>query len=333
MKAKKFFISLAAVSAAVVVTAIGVALYKHYEKPVKNKLLGNEIGTNGLRYVYHDYIYNPRTGKKLVTDVDWLYISSNDSIGILAKEGKRAYINLNTADLITPLEFDKAWAFACNRGVMTKNDSVYIFRRNGSQVLSEPLPYQQEYELVFYRNQLVIHGSPELVGVIDTTGHWVLPPEYKSVDINYSHQLYNTQKTNLWTVFNFELQPILKGDYREITIDWTEGLIATEYNGIEHLFSYEGKLLYEVIYQSIHEMVYETRKKDKDGGPIYEPINCFVYQAYSGKCGLMNLQYKILTPPLFHDIEPQTKHVFFASFGEYSSRFGTLIDELGRPIR
>ena len=177
MKAKKLLISLASISAAIVVTAIGVALYKHYEKPVKNKLLGNEIGTNGLRYVYHDYIYNPKTGKKLVTDVDWLYISSNDSIGILAKEGKRAYINLNTANLITPLEFDKAWVFACNRGVMIKNDSVFIFRRNGSQVLPEPLPYQQEYELIFYRNQFVIHGTPDLVGVIDTTGQWVLPPE------------------------------------------------------------------------------------------------------------------------------------------------------------
>ena len=333
MKAKKVIGALAIVCAVIVLAAVGVAVYKHYEKPVKNKLLGEEIGTEGLRYVYHDYIYNPKTGKKLVKDIEWLFIASNDTLGILAKDGKRAYINLNTAELITPLNFDKAWVFACNRGVMVRNDSVYIFRRDGSQVLPKPLPYEQEYELVYYRNRLIIHGSPDLVGVLDTAAQWVLQPEYKSVDIDYTHRLYNTEKSNLWVVYDYDLNPILQGDYRSIDIDWSEGLIATEHNGIEHLFSYEGKLLYEVIYKSIRELQYETGKKDKEGDPIFEETNCFVYQAYNGKCGLMNRQYKVLTPPLFHDIEPQTKHVFFASFGSYGSRFGTLIDELGHPIR
>ena len=333
MKAKKIIGALAIACAVIVLFAAAVAVYKHYEKPVKNKLLGEEIGKAGLRYVYHDYIYNPKTGKKLVTDVDWLFVSSDDTLGILAKEGKRAYINLNTAELLTPLSFDKAWVFACNRGVMVRNDSVFIFRRDGSEVLPEPLPYEHEYELVFFRNRLVLHGAPEMVGVLDTAGHWVLTPEYKSVEINYAHQLYNTEKSNSCAVFDFDMNPILQGDYQSISVDWTEGLIVTEHNGIEHLFSYEGKLLYEVIYQSIRELQYETGKKDKEGNPVYEQTNCFVYEAYNGKSGLMNRQYKVLTPPLFYDIEPQTKHVFFASFGEYNSRFGTLIDELGRPIR
>lgn len=333
MKKKTVFLSLAAVTAAVILTAIGVAVYKYFARPIRNKMLGVEIGSGGLRYVYHNYIYNPKTGKKLLTDIDWIFEQSSDSIGILAKEGKRAYINLNTAELLTPLEYNKAWCFACDRGVMVKNDSVYIFRRDGSIVNHEGFPYHQEYELVFFHNNLVLHGTPDLVGVIDTAAQWVLQPEYKHISMDYSHRLYNTQKKDLWQVFDFDMMSILKGNYREVTIDWSEGIIATEYNGIEHLFSYEGEMVYEVIYRRIRELSYATNKKDKDGDPVYAPTNCYVYEAYNGKCGLMNRQYKILTPPQFYQIEAQTQHIFFASFGEYSSRFGVLIDELGRPIR
>lgn len=333
MKKKIVFLSLAAVAALIVLAAISVAVYKHVARPVKNKLLGIEIGSAGLRYVQHDYIYNPKTGKKLLTGIDWVFEHSNDSIGILAKDGKRAYLNLNTAELLTPLEYDKAWVFGCDRGVMVRHDSVFVFRRDGSQVNQEGFPYQHEYELVFFHNNLILHGSSDLVGVIDTAAHWVLLPEYKSIDINYAHHLYNTQKKDLWTVFDFELHPVLAGTYKDVSVDWSEGIIATEYNGIEHLFSYDGKLLYEVIYRRIRELNYKTDKKDKDGDPVYEPTNCYVYESYNGKCGLMNRQYRILTPPQFKNIEPQTKHIFFATFGEYSSRFGTLIDELGRPIK
>ncbi len=333
MRKKTIFISLTAIAAIIVLTATGLAVYKHFNHSVKSKLQGVEIGNAGLRYVYCDYIYNPKTGKKLITGIDWVFEQSSDSIGILAKEGKRAYINLNTACLLTPLDYDKAWVFACDRGVMVRHDSVFIFRRDGSIVNPQGLPYQREHELVFFHNNLILHGTPDLVGVIDTAAQWVLQPEYKSISMDYSHRLYNTQKKDLWQVFDFDMTPILKGNYHDITIDWSEGIIATEYNGIEHLFSYEGKMMYEVIYRRIRELNYETDRKDKNGAPIYAPTNCYVYEAYNGKCGLMNRQYKILTPPQFRNIEAQTQHIFFASFGDYSSRFGTLIDELGKPIR
>lgn len=333
MKKRTIFLTLAAVCTAIVIAAFGVAAHKHFFRPLKNKTTGVAIGNSNLRYIYGEYIYNPKTGKKLIENIDWLFESADDTIGILAKDGKRAYINLNTAELITALDYDKAWAFSCNRGVMVRNDSVFIFRRDGSIVNTTGLPYQHEYELLFFNNNLVLHGTPETVGVIDTSAQWVLQPEYKSIEMNYTHELYNTRKQDLWEVLTFDLKPVLTGKYRDVTIDWSEGIIATENNGIEHLFSYEGKMIYEVIYQSIGELTYKTDKKDSDGDPIYAPTNCYVYKAYNGKCGLMNRQYHILTPPQFKDIEAQTAHIFFATFGEYSSRFGTLIDELGKPIR
>ena len=87
-------------------------------KRMEKKLYGEEIGNNHLRYKYGCHIYNPETGKILVDSIDWLHVSYSDTIAIIAKNNRRAYINLNTAELLTPLIYEKAWEFSCDRGVM-----------------------------------------------------------------------------------------------------------------------------------------------------------------------------------------------------------------------
>lgn len=290
------------------------------------------IGREGLRYKYGECIYNPQTGEILLDSIEWLYTKSYDTIGIVAKQNRRAYINLNTAQLLTPLEFDKAWIFGSNRGVMIKNDSVYIFRRDGSQVNATPFPYNQEHELVYYHDRLVLKVADDKVGLLDTAAQWLLPPEFTYINNDFQHNLYSVKRGDVCTVYSYDLQPILNGNYRQIDIDWTEGLVATEYSGAQRLFDYEGKLLYANIYKSIQELTYDTGKKDRNGDPIGESTGCYVYASYNGKKGLMDRDYQPLTPPLFYSIEAQTKYVFFASFGKHSSEFGTLIDNRGKQI-
>ena len=298
---------------------------------LRKQLYGEEIGRNGLRYKIGTHIYNPETGEILVDSISWLHISPGDTIAILAKNHRRAYINLNTAKLITPLAYDKAWEFACNRGIMSRNDSLFIFRRDGSQVNTSGLTAGRQYEYLFYENRLALNVDYDHVGLLDTAGNWVLEPVYQKIETSYGHRLYNTRLGNECIVYGYDLKPVLRGAYKTIEVDWSEGLIATEHNGIQRLFDYEGKLVYQVIYKRIESLEYTH--KDKDGKDVTEETDCYVYVDYNDKRGLMDKHYKVLTPPLFHDIEAQTKHVFFATFGEYSNRFGTLIDDHGKALR
>lgn len=302
-------------------------------KAIQKHLYGEQIGRNGLRYKHGAHIYDPVSGTILVDSIQWLHISPGDSIAILAKQGRRAYINLNTAELLTPLSFDKAWEFACDRGVMSSKDSLYIFRRDGSQVNMHGLPAAGQYEYLYYKNRLVLRTDYEHVGLLDTTCQWVLEPVYSQIETSYGRMLYNTRLGDECIVYDFNLQPVLRGAYKSIDVDWSEGLIATEHNGIQRLFDYEGKLLYKVIYKRIEPLEYNTGRQDKDGNDIFEPTDCYVYVDYNDKRGLMDRHYHVLTPPQFYKIEAQTRHVFFASFGEYSNRFGTLIDDHGKALR
>lgn len=302
-------------------------------RQITKKLYGEEIGDNGLRYKYGDHIYDPKTGKVLLDSILWLYVGRGDTIGIVAKHNKRAYLSLNTARLLTPLEYDKAWAFSSDRGVMVKKDTIYIFRRDGSIVNRHGLCYRGQYELLYYHGKLVVCDENDLYGVLDTAANWVLPAQYTYIDNNYQHQLYNTKLGEQCIVYNYDLDTILMGNYKSMNIDWSEGIIATEYNGVQHLFDYQGRLVYEVIYKRIRELACKTNRKDAAGNYIYEDTDCYVYVDYNDKCGLMDKHYRVLTPPLFHDIEAQTKHIFFASFGDYYGHFGTLIDDHGKAIR
>ena len=309
------------------------ASFSSTSKHVKDKLYGEEIGNNRLRYKHGDHIYNPETGKILVDSIEWLHVKYGDTIAILAKNNRRAYINLNTAELITPLIYDKAWTFSCHRGVMVKSDTIFIFRRDGSIVNPDGFKYKNQYELLYHADKLVVNVDHDKVGLIDTAAQWVLPPVYSLIENEYQHRLYNTRLDDQCIVYSYDLDTVLLGHYKTIDVDWSEGLIATEYNGIQHLFSYDGKLIYEVIYKAIEPLNYNTQRKDAHGNDIWEETNCYVYVDYNNKKGLMDRRYRILTPPLFYDIKAQTKHTFFASFGEWSNRFGTLIDEHGKPIR
>ena len=320
----------------VVIIAIGVSLTRStHSAPttIKRHLYGEEIGRDGLRYKHGAHIYNPETNKILVDSIEWLHIAPGDTIGILAKNHRRAFINLNNAQLLTPLDFDKAWQFSCDRGIMSRHDSLFIFRRDGSQVNATGLTACFQYEYLFYDNKIVLKTDYEHVGLLDTAGNWVLEPIYSKIDMYYSRRLYNTKLGDECIVYDYNLKPVLRGAYKNIEIDWTEGLIATEHNGVQRLFDYDGKLVYKVIYKRIEELIYNTGRKDKDGNDIVEDTDCYIYVDYNNKRGLMDKHYNVLTPPLFHSIEAQTKHVFFASFGEYSDRFGTLIDDHGKALR
>ena len=309
------------------------ASFSSTSKHVKDKLYGEEIGNNRLRYKHGDHIYNPETGQILMDSIEWLHVKYGDTIAILAKNNRRAYINLNTAELITPLIYDKAWTFSCHRGVMVKSDTIFIFRRDGSIVNPDGFKYKNQYELLYHADKLVVNVDHDKVGLIDTAAQWVLPPVYSLIENEYQHRLYNTRLDDQCIVYSYDLDTVLLGHYKTIDVDWSEGLIATEHNGIQHLFSYDGKLIYEVIYKAIEPLNYNTQRKDAHGNDIWEETNCYVYVDYNNKKGLMDRRYRILTPPLFYDIKAQTKHTFFASFGEWSNRFGTLIDEHGKPIR
>lgn len=292
------------------------------------------IGRNGLIYNdCHGYIKASKTGKKLITGIDWIRLDG-DSICVIAIDDKRAYINLNTCKLITDLAYDKAWVFCNGVGVMTRGDSLYVFDRSGKRVNRKPFYYDDEYEMVFHDGVLVVHDDADHIGVIDTKCQWIFPPIYDELEYDVDHKLCSVRKGDKRMVFNNDMDTILCGEWKNVSISYSAGIVVTETNGVERLFDYDGKLLCDVVYSDIETLSYNTGRTDSDDDYIYEECNCLVYSNYSGKKGLMDRDYKILTPPIYSDITAKSRHILFATFSDnWYNEVGTLIDDHGHQIR
>lgn len=212
-KARSITTRVLLVCLSVILVAVCLSLSRSFKtapKAIEKRLYGEEIGREGLRYKHGAHIYNPKNGEILVDSIEWLHVTRGDTIAILAKNHRRAFINLNNAQLITPLDYDKAWQFSCDRGIMSRHDSLFIFRRDGSQVNVTGLSSRNQYEYLFYNNTLVLNVDYKHVGLLDTAGNWVLEPIYSMVETNYNKRLYNTKLGDECIVYDFDLKPILR---------------------------------------------------------------------------------------------------------------------------
>ena len=75
----------------------------------------------------------------------------------------------------------------------------------------------------------------------------------------YNKRLYNTRLGEECIVYDFDLKPVLKGAYKAIEVDWSEGLIATEHNGIHRLFDYAELQAMEQHPMTMQEWIDESR--------------------------------------------------------------------------
>lgn len=328
---KKLTIKHGAISG-VVIIALTVITLCCASKTELGNFDSEHIGDNGLCYKYGSCIFDPKTDKVLIDSIDWLYYDGTDSIGILAKNGHRAYINLNTAELLTSLTYDKAWAFRCDRGVMSRNDTLFIFRRDGSLVNPKGLKHIPHYyeELIFVDDKLIVETDKKRTGIIDTSANFILPPVYSEIDYDYYHRMFTAKAKEEYIIFNNDLDTVAAGDWKSIDIAWSSGIIVTEHNGIQRLLDYDGKLLYEVVYRDIEPLTYSTGAKDANFNDIQATTECFVYVDYHGRRGLMDKNHHIITPPLFSEITARSKNIFFAKFED---GVGTLIDSHGNQLR
>ncbi len=174
---------------------------------------GVPIGAGTLNYMRGErkYIYDRNTGEIKIDSIDWIYIEDFDSLAILAKNNKRAYFNVNTCELLTDLYGDRAWAFLCGRGVMSKGDSVIIYKRDGSVVPTPHIHYKNENEMVYKDGTLTVAGDNSLYGLIDTAAQWILPPECAYIVTDTVRKVHITKKDGLFNIYDYNLTPIISG--------------------------------------------------------------------------------------------------------------------------
>lgn len=327
---------LFATSASIVMTLFALALLCCLGESVYNRYFRNHYCDD--EYCYHSeyvnrdiyfhntedgkgYIYNQRTGEKLIKHIAWIAKPLGKDTLVCYSDGKkRGYFSKNTGNVIIKPKYDHAWVFS--DGLASVDDNGYIKFIDGTDkvVIDEKMPYIPNMEgYVFHSGYCVVDTDDgELCGLIDKAGKIVLPKEYSSISPTNDLEMWRITKGKENGLLDKDLKPVIP--LTECSMWICDNMVdMTMPDHTMRKYTLKGELINDFYIASVRtleytkdEILYRTDKTTDDEGNVvdttiegYHPqatARMRAYVAGEGYEGLMSADGHIVTMPLYKDI-------------------------------
>ena len=328
---------LFATSGSIVMTLFALALLSCLGESVYNRWIRNHYCDD--EYCYHSeyvnrdiyfhntvdgkgYIYNKRTGEKLIRHIAWIAKPTDkDSLICFSDGKKRGYFSKNTGKVVIEPKYDHAWIFS--DGLASVEDGGYIkfIDATGKVVIDKNMSYIPNMEgYVFHGGYCVVDTDDgEQCGLMDKKGNIVLPMEYSSIHPSNDFKYWRLQKGKEMAVLDSNLKPILP--LSECTLYISDGTInVTLPDHTMRKYGMDGTLINDFYISSVRmleyekeEIIYRKNTTVDVGDDIVEELEeCYhpkatvrlrAYVAGEGYEGLMTADGHRVTMPLYKDIE------------------------------
>jgi len=272
-------------------------------------------GTNSGK----SYIYDSRTKKKVMKGIDWIAVPEDgDSLIIVAKNGKRGFVNRFTAETVIPFKYDAAWSFTDGIAGVCEGDSVYFIDHSGKPINNKKFARKKDYGSYVYHGNYAAIPYGDKYGLVDKTGEWAVLPEYENIHI---------AAKNMWHVYNngkagaisSKGQFVLPLEYEYVWIHGSGGItVANPVDHSQSRYDYDGTLLDKFIFDEVCELSYYINEFDDEGNQKKSVDNMLKYTA-NNYAGLMTRNGVPVTPPLYFDIECVSPGVYQCRVSGYNS--------------
>ena len=281
---------------------------------------------------YHDhydgkgYIYNKRTGKKLIKRVEWIHeAAGSDTLVCFSQGGKRGYFGKNSGRVIVKPKYDHAWVFSEGLACVDDGGTIKFIDTTGQEVINTKMAYSPEWSCyVFHGGYCITHSDDgEKQGLIDRDGRTLLPAEYDDIEGNDEYNLWRIQQGKKMAVLDSKMQPIVPLTECEIYIGGGSIDVTMPDHTIRK-YDMQGQLMDHFYINSVsmleyekEEIVYvkdEERKErgesdeeycdESDSEDYYHPKATARLRSYNsaGYEGLITADGHIVTMPLYKDI-------------------------------
>lgn len=121
----------------------------------------------------------------VVDDLDWVSRNGDDTLVVVAKNGKRGYMNRFTGEMIIPYKYAHAWVFSDDvAAVANDEDAVFFINREGKRVMDRVFDYYPSLQYdgyVFHCHQCAMAQAEDSVGLIDVFGEWAIKPVWQQI--------------------------------------------------------------------------------------------------------------------------------------------------------
>lgn len=278
-------------------------------------------------------IYNKCTGKYTTPKVDWVDGEhSHDSLTIYSMDEKKGYINFLTGEIVVDAVengYKECRDFSEGLAAVLKDDSIGFINTQGEVVIPFKFPKHERWDVDnrFSDGYCILVGENDLLGLIDTTGSWVLEPVYDYIYEKEENGYRIVTKDGKHGLLDSLLNVVYPTEYRDITIvddgfvltnDSTQWLVDLKGNVVKpFLFVWENCLQYQAGYNDCGEAEYAMSDYSK-----YET---------KGRYGILNrITGEPLTPAIFSDVEMLSKELFKVQIADGGSWY--IVDKMGNMV-
>lgn len=262
-------------------------------------------------------VYNKATGKYTTPRLDWVSEpTEGDSLVVYSLNDKRGYINANTGEIVIDAEkhnYSRAWNFSNGLAAVMVDDNVGFINADCEVMIPFQYEYDYTYEyestycFVFHDGYCEIGVEDDKIGIIDTTGRWVMQPIYDCINnfAGYDYMLVvNDGKQGLIDAqYNF----IFPVEYDDVSVV-PDGFVLTK-DGKKWQIDLDGNIVNPFMYDLTTYLDYPIGY-DEDGEIEYAFADYLQYEV-GGKYGLMNrITGEPITPAVYRDINMLSKDLF-----------------------
>lgn len=255
------------------------------------------------------YIYNSRTKKKVLKGIDWIARPlDDDSLIVVAKDGKRGYLNRFTGKMAIPLKYDAAWIFSDGIAAVCEGDSVYFIDHSGKSINSKKFAREDGYNNYAYHGKYAAMPENGKYGLIDRKGNWVHGPEYTYIECA-SRNLWFAGKDGKHGVIDADGKMIIPCEYDQISIYPENGITVGLSDHSKKRLDYEGNVVDDFVFDEVYFISYYSDEFDEEGNRKEIAADMHKYSV-DNYYGLMTRNGIPVTPPLYSNIEAVAPNVY-----------------------
>lgn len=349
--ATSFAVTMAVIAAIAVYIAVQAFMEVVPGKFVSENRYQTQHLSGGVCYYYsfgrNGFVKNA-DGKKTISDIDWIAMPSGKDSLVCYKTGElRGYFNMRTGAPVVKPRYSHAWVYSDGLACVDDGGWVKFIDCAGNVVIDTQVPNNQYYGRRMFHNNLCVVPNPDLnaVGLMDGQGRWVLEAEYDNIEL--ADSLWIVTKDGEQSVMTSNLETILPFTKASHFVE-TGMLTAVMPNHTIRKYTLRGEIINDFYIHRVEQLIYNTtelneqaKEYDDEGNAYGEAGNsapdtkkaiahCLRYEAQYGWYGLMSLAGKIITPPVYKDIEAIGPDLYLCKDASYA---GVLINADGKQVR
>ena len=255
---------------------------------------------NGSARIVNSNNYGGTYQKRLVVSgvvADDYDTFGNDTIGIFKKNEKYGYYNTKKKSIVIPAKYENAWRFSEGLAGVIMNGKLGFINIKDETVIGFNYGYHEShlYEFVFRWGHCAVPNEKGLCGIIDKNGKWVIKPIY-------------------------ELANVASPNYAIVNVK----------NGFKIQIDYNGNILNPHVIDEVERLTYTKNIKDVSNEEYIEYPTYYYKYKVNYNVGLMDMNGKIITQPIYHEISALDEKLFSATLNDAVSI--VIIDENGNVI-